>query len=147
VQAVWLFEAVNAARNKYFVDPRREARGWRVTPVIAAEQQVRGQSMHAPVLLASKCPWPNSALQSISTMAVVVHVLMCVYTRSALPIPANQTSLVFHRWSCADQRACTHELSTPQLCSAEPVFAWVCLAHLLARNSCHSSERLTANIF
>jgi hypothetical protein len=40
-QAVWLFEAINAARNKYFVDPRREARGWRVMPVIAAEQQVR----------------------------------------------------------------------------------------------------------
>lgn len=40
LQAVWLFEAVSAARHKYFVDPRREARGWRVTPVIAAEQQV-----------------------------------------------------------------------------------------------------------
>lgn len=41
LQAVWLFEAITAARHKYFLDPRREARGWRVTPVIAAEQQVR----------------------------------------------------------------------------------------------------------
>jgi len=40
-QAVWLYEAITAARSKYYVDPRREARGWRVTPVIAAEQQVR----------------------------------------------------------------------------------------------------------
>eukprot|EP00879_Flechtneria_rotunda_P005415 GHRR01005707.1.p1 GENE.GHRR01005707.1~~GHRR01005707.1.p1 ORF type:complete len:1494 (+),score=564.87 GHRR01005707.1:1093-5574(+) len=38
-QAVWLYEALSAARQKYYAEPRREARGWKVTPVIAAEQQ------------------------------------------------------------------------------------------------------------
>jgi hypothetical protein len=42
VQATQLYEALTAARTKYYLEPRREARGWKVTPVLAAEQQVRG---------------------------------------------------------------------------------------------------------
>jgi vacuolar protein sorting-associated protein 13A/C len=38
-QALRLYEALSAARQKYYIQPRREAVGWKVTPVIAAEQQ------------------------------------------------------------------------------------------------------------
>eukprot|EP00878_Enallax_costatus_P013777 GHUV01014408.1.p1 GENE.GHUV01014408.1~~GHUV01014408.1.p1 ORF type:complete len:898 (+),score=328.70 GHUV01014408.1:398-3091(+) len=38
-QALRLYEAISAARQKYYIQPRREAIGWKVTPVIAAEQQ------------------------------------------------------------------------------------------------------------
>lgn len=41
IQATQLYEALAAARSKYYLEPRREARGWKVTPVLAAEQQVR----------------------------------------------------------------------------------------------------------
>lgn len=63
LQAVWLFESITAARHKYFLDPRREARGWRVTPVIAAEQQVR-----------PPCWYPGSWLAAIRTL---VELLSC----------------------------------------------------------------------
>lgn len=43
-QAMRLYEALSAARLKYYIQPRREATGWKVTPVIAAEQQVRRQA-------------------------------------------------------------------------------------------------------
>lgn len=39
-QAMRLYEALCMARQKYYIEPRREARGWRVTPVTATEQQV-----------------------------------------------------------------------------------------------------------
>lgn len=35
-----LHEAITCARAKYYLEPLREIRGWRVTPVLAAEQQV-----------------------------------------------------------------------------------------------------------
>lgn len=40
MQAMRLYEALCAARQRYYVEPRREARGWRVSPVTATEQQV-----------------------------------------------------------------------------------------------------------
>lgn len=45
LQAMWLYEALSTARQKYYLEPRREARGWKVTPVLAAEQQVRAVDM------------------------------------------------------------------------------------------------------
>ncbi len=43
-----LYEALSAARQKYYVQPRREAVGWKVTPVIAAEQQVGSKQLTQP---------------------------------------------------------------------------------------------------
>lgn len=47
-QASQLYEALAAARAKYYLEPRREARGWKVTPVLAAEQQVRAPCCATP---------------------------------------------------------------------------------------------------
>jgi hypothetical protein len=41
LQAVRLYEALSAARQKYYLRPKREAQGWKITPVTAAEQQAR----------------------------------------------------------------------------------------------------------
>ena len=43
-QAQDLHAAIGAARAKYYLDPRREARGWKVAPVTAAERR-RDQAM------------------------------------------------------------------------------------------------------
>jgi vacuolar protein sorting-associated protein 13A/C len=46
-----------AARTKYYLDPRREARGWKVTPVTAAEQQLNQEMPDAMPCMDYKRVW------------------------------------------------------------------------------------------
>lgn len=59
-QASQLYEALAAARAKYYLEPRREARGWKVTPVLAAEQQSNQEMPDVMLSMDFKRIWQSS---------------------------------------------------------------------------------------